>query len=61
MRDRQPLLALQQGAKGAAPARDFKAALRSKMEQTGARERKARPEGSIQLIEQVGLPCAACS
>jgi hypothetical protein len=35
MRNRQPLLALQQGAKGAAPARDFKGALVRKMQETG--------------------------
>jgi len=36
MREKVPLLMLQQAAKGAVPARDFKAALRKKAEETGA-------------------------
>lgn len=36
MRERTPLLALQQGVKAAAPARDFIGALRAKAAETGA-------------------------
>lgn len=36
MRNRQPLATLQMGAKVAAPARDFKGALRKKLQETGA-------------------------